>query len=759
MVRCFVRLQDDGRVATFGFGTDRPTIGTLKSVLKESGQLEDAARCGGKSKRASIDNVALFVVGRKSIVYADALHDDVELESLIDREECVAQGIGELVHLIQRNFDDISSDEAIDWLGSVCLVNGSENDMNDDNVFVLKPGDDSYFELAVAGGVLFDSAFADAFDVQVRCWADAHVPCAVEFDVDAGVVRLTPDMRFVRLTGSLYRVFLWPTTTTTMRAASFCFRSATLPPIRLIGRLLSDTGATLRTHVFTLARSNSGDLLGELARALARRFDVSAARVGAMRTVDVDSVAHALSSVGSVARLGADALIEFRECDDERQCVLRGRQYSVGDGVVVHDDVEELSPQDYCRLHWVNPEAGYLAVAGKMSQEEENELLLSVVSAYCDEQEPLNHDSGQQLNRAEESNEASSSSSSSAPSGAEQSTTLSTTLLDEHEDLGMLTIPRDQLTPIWSGDAQQPRVFDVGDALDVDGVWQAWKRDGFFVCRLPDAVLARLAAVYDDAEVLFGLDESAQAGCLSRASAYLGLHRRPHFHKQLFSVRATAGGSAAHWPDDTVPTLRANAEALYDQLASLARSFATLALAKLDVSVGPDALFEGGFGGSRAYAPAAGGALSQSNMTMFRYDSAESVHTPYHSDVSLVTVLPKCRGAPGLHVFSWTQGWLDIERDMPDGCAVVIAGETLTAMSHNAMSPGIHDVSHIDTIRYSAPLQLLANSSAIIDASASASSFGGTVRQFRAIRAKHFVHAVSASRSSSNFPRNSLARR
>ena len=153
--------------------------------------------------------------------------------------------------------------------------------------------------------------------------------------------------------------------------------------------------------------------------------------------------------------------------------------------------------------------------------------------------------------------------------------------------------------------------------------------------------------------------------------------------------------------------------------------------------------------------------LSQTNMTAFQYGEVgkitDSVHTPYHTDISLVTVIPKCRGSSGLHVFDYLScKWLDIECGMPDDCAVVFAGETLSAMTKMAVLGGLHEVAHIADVRISTPLQLLAAQGFHFDASAAASTFGYSPSDWQSIAAGDFVHAVSSTRTSSNFPRNMM---
>jgi hypothetical protein len=66
-----------------------------------------------------------------------------------------------------------------------------------------------------------------------------------------------------------------------------------------------------------------------------------------------------------------------------------------------------------------------------------------------------------------------------------------------------------------------------------------------------------------------------------------------------------------------------------------------------------------------------------------------SVHCPYHTDVSLVTVIPRSRGSSrgGLHL--WHYGlsqWLDVEGvGSPPNMAVLFAGESLSFITNNVI--------------------------------------------------------------------------
>ena len=156
-----------------------------------------------------------------------------------------------------------------------------------------------------------------------------------------------------------------------------------------------------------------------------------------------------------------------------------------------------------------------------------------------------------------------------------------------------------------------------------------------------------------------------------------------------------------------------------------------------------------------------GRGVSQSNLTMFHYDIAEgllreSVHCPHHSDVGLVTVIPRCRGRGGLHVFDWSsQLWVDVEAGAPPNMAVAFGGETLARLTNNWVMPCMHEVANIEGGRYSAPFQCLAAPEAVLDSADADPAVVGvcSASSQERVSAAAFVQAVSASRVSSNFPR------
>ncbi len=85
-----------------------------------------------------------------------------------------------------------------------------------------------------------------------------------------------------------------------------------------------------------------------------------------------------------------------------------------------------------------------------------------------------------------------------------------------------------------------------------------------------------------------------------------------------------------------------------------------------------------------------------------------------HRDVSLLTIIPKCVGTPGLEVFNWKGYWQAVEAASTDLDCVVFAGELLHRLTAGAVSPTSHRVvvqlkNCADSARYSCTFELLLN--------------------------------------------------
>jgi len=135
----------------------------------------------------------------------------------------------------------------------------------------------------------------------------------------------------------------------------------------------------------------------------------------------------------------------------------------------------------------------------------------------------------------------------------------------------------------------------------------------------------------------------------------------------------------------------------------------------------------------------------------------QSVHCPMHSDVSLVTLIPRSRGVSGLFVYDWLlDKWIDFESNAPRNYAVLMGGESLARLSNHIFLPGMHEVSHVNGSRKSMPLQLLARREAMFDHDRLDAAIVGEWKADdgipRCVSAGAFVEYTSSRRVSSNFP-------
>lgn len=88
---------------------------------------------------------------------------------------------------------------------------------------------------------------------------------------------------------------------------------------------------------------------------------------------------------------------------DAAVCLLDGKvlarvTYTISESIREEDlhltpDKPSMSYEEYTQAHWAHPQAGYLAIGGKLSEREEAELLCMVVRAFADPQDLVDADS------------------------------------------------------------------------------------------------------------------------------------------------------------------------------------------------------------------------------------------------------------------------------------------------------------------------------------------------------------------------------
>jgi hypothetical protein len=75
-----------------------------------------------------------------------------------------------------------------------------------------------------------------------------------------------------------------------------------------------------------------------------------------------------------------------------------------------------------------------------------------------------------------------------------------------------------------------------------------------------------------------------------------------------------------------------------------------------------------------------------------------TVYIPAHSDLSMVTIIPRAEAECGLHVFDWKyQTWFDVDQDCPKHLGLVFVGESMSQLIGHRLIPIIF---HTDSCHY-----------------------------------------------------------
>jgi hypothetical protein len=164
--------------------------------------------------------------------------------------------------------------------------------------------------------------------------------------------------------------------------AAVAFRTASPAPVRLVVRERHGRGGG--TKLLTLGRGGDG-LASELRARVGARFGCHAAHVANMQLpLDPAGEVGAREGMicdGDLLRVAADSLVLFEMLQGE------AAQAAEQEAQLVLDRAREAAPQltteEYREQHWVNARAGFYAVVGKMEADEEHQLLLAVVQAFC----------------------------------------------------------------------------------------------------------------------------------------------------------------------------------------------------------------------------------------------------------------------------------------------------------------------------------------------------------------------------------------
>ena len=575
------------------------------------------------------------------------------------------------------------------------------------------------------------------------------------------------------------------------------FATVALAPVRAIGVRVNARGSAVAPPVLiTLERSGGGSLWPELIHKLASRARVTPSLIRICAHDDA-TVAVACDERW-VAALVADQRVSFRVAAPAVAAVEAA--VAAETKRVADEATTAYSYSDYCEDHFATEECGYYAVVGKMSAEEEHEALLSVIAAFMD-------------------------------ASAFGATKLSTPVPrpPPHPPAcgcDDAVVPPSMRRKAWqrrsntgaepassaSTPCTAPRIFELPAAGAPRGafgasVTHALRMNGFFFLRLPPSAVCAITALDAAAETFWRLPLASKLRCsapeLTRVLGYA--NRQTEFGKELFVVRDLQRSGAAPnlWPRELEGgPYRAAAERAYATMLALGSALAADVIAALCVGVhGAEddeasvatlrhrvaaALLETSFAAASSCSPPPPLAphqqqqpFSSSNLSLFKYDgtglATSAVNCPGHTDVGLLTIIPRSCGGSGLHAFSWCEEkWLDLEDGAPtDGVCVVLAGEQLTRVTNGAVMATMHEVAGCNVERRSFPFQLLARPNAVLRSVVATGEGGGDggggasrglelqgalVGEQRAglargVAAQAYVHAISAARTSSNFPK------
>eukprot|EP00300_Choanocystis_sp_HF-7_P023771 c2489_g1_i1.p1 GENE.c2489_g1_i1~~c2489_g1_i1.p1 ORF type:complete len:358 (-),score=63.68 c2489_g1_i1:17-1090(-) len=254
--------------------------------------------------------------------------------------------------------------------------------------------------------------------------------------------------------------------------------------------------------------------------------------------------------------------------------------------------------QDYLENNWVNEEAGYFAVCGKMSADEELEMILAVISAFDGPTEAKN------LPEVD-----SSTVKPPTPTTAPQSL-LDDPLVQDHM----------RVRPFLEIDQAQPRIFNSFELCsDMGSVMSNLNNHGFVFVRLQPGVHQAVQAVLDDARKFFELPVSEKSRLRDPHERYFGYVHNELYRKELVQIRQGSPNrfesAFSAIQNSIVDDFRQSTQRAYESLFDLARAFVTSLLVHMGAPLSyVQTLIE------PACADASfGDDVSRTNLTVFRY--------------------------------------------------------------------------------------------------------------------------------------------
>ncbi|RYH15231.1 isopenicillin N synthase family oxygenase [archaeon] len=531
------------------------------------------------------------------------------------------------------------------------------------------------------------------------------------------------------------------------------FTTGKLPTIRLLTTLSNTTpgdemGDSNRQKLIVLTRQTAA-MLEEIKQQIAAAFSIPSHSIGSVHVQNLYGDSVVLSTNQQVAGLSEmDSLLVYWDahlsvCKDIAIPITVAKPFTAQDW------------QKYNEENWVNEASGYLAVCGKMSAEEEEQLLLQVVQAFAHSKEEKQQDTiggsnGWVVTSAHAEIVISDYAVCMDITGdaiignhITATSTLTADLLSQDQS----RIPLSMRESYWRHPTIPPVSIPLQNLQQTVDHQRAMvdmlKKRGYMMLELDEETSNLVRRAFAACQKFFAQSMLVKEKCRSSYHYYLGYRDVPAFAKEFFQLRRF---NASEQVDNTDQTLWSGfpAEAkhaldtYYCQMHAISSLLVWIILRQFGFDEGYiQSLMEpSGNDSSFEYS------VSRCNVSAFHYMHPEQqiksacnnllnifTHCPHHSDLTFVTIIPIAMGAAGLHVYDWAaEQWLDTEIHATSGqFAVVFCGELMSYLTNSYLMPGMHEVSRVidasnpynasdhNTDRYSLPFQCCGRNDAVLD--------------------------------------------
>jgi isopenicillin N synthase-like dioxygenase len=329
-------------------------------------------------------------------------------------------------------------------------------------------------------------------------------------------------------------------------------------------------------------------------------------------------------------------------------------------------DLKYESYLDYVKDHFANWRCGFWAVCGKMTYEEE----MSIINALIEADEST---VPEEVATVPASTAVAATDAVDAPVAEVTTTTPAPSSNDfipieniHHPHWVLIKDRNDLVDPRLNVDAVP--LFAASARADPSmrsEIVRTWHKRQYVMIELPPELDASCKEVQSAGQQFFLQPLDVKLQCVDERERYLGYAERPAFHKELFQARRTFVPNPTHWPA-AMPSLQNVAMANYNAMEALCQEMMSLACSELG--------FPDEYAAQLKEHPGdpGNGVVSMSNLTLFKYgledEAVDWLHLPYHTDIGLVTIIPRAAGHGGLHVYDWVlNSWVDVEATVPEG--------------------------------------------------------------------------------------------